>query len=1087
MNVKHKQNLFEKLNSFIKKYYFNKAVEGLIYFTSFFLLISIFFSLIEYFGQLNVQKRTLLFWLYIVSMSISFAKFILYPLLLLLKIGNVISYKEAAKIIGLHFVEVEDKLINILELNEMSEQDNKLISASIDQKIANIKPVPFKKAIDISENLKHIKWVALPSFVIFLFFVSNKEHIITESSARIIKHNTFFAPKAPYNIIFNTPLESIQYNDFLLEINLTGERIPAEMFIEINSTSFKMQKINDKNFKYLLKNITSDINFHVLGGGYKSEEYKLRVLLMPKVVNLSVFIDYPKHTKLIDETIQNNGDLTVPNGSILKWKIDIKDTENMIFCFEKDTVRKKTNSFFEHKKLINNTMQYSIITQNSYELSDTLKYLISVVKDEFPKIKLETQYDSISSQYLFSGNISDDYGLSKLSFNYKITGSSDDSLVSKNITIKKLTDEQFFYQYNFSNLGLNPGDEITYYFSVWDNDAINGNKFTNSDYFKYSELSFNDLIDKIDMGNQKTKAGFNTSLNVTDNIKKDIADLNKNILSKKELDWLDKQKIKDLIEKQKKLIAKVEQTQKQNSKNLKNKLKPSSSLEEKQRKLEELMKKIINEEDKKIIEELEKILNEANKEKLKALLDKLENQSLNIEKELERELELFKQLEFEQNLENIIKKLNEIKEEQKQLITKTKHEDVLKQQLSLQKQMNDVVKDLQNLRKKNAELERKNNMPKTQEIEQDIQNLMQKSVDEINKNNKKKANKTQKNALQKIEELTEKMEGLQMSGDSEKASENMQTLREILENLISLSFDQEELMEIIKKTPKNSPQFVVHVKKQKKIHNDSKIVKDSLFALSKRVVQLEAIINEEISLINKNIKRALTNLEKRDIKKGMADQQFVMTSMNNLALLLSEVLEQMQQDLESLSSNCNKPRNCNKPKNCNKPSMSQIKNSQKELNKKMKNGKKKNGKGAKELMELARKQEEIRKQLLELRDEIGRNGEKGNIDKLLEEMEENEKDIVNDNITNESFKRQEEIITKLLDFDDAKREEEKEKNERKANEWKEQISFDDNDKYLQYIKLKEDYQELYKTKPLQLKPYYKKKVDNYFNIIIKKN
>ena len=130
---------------------------------------------------------------------------------------------------------------------------------------------------------------------------------------------------------------------------------------------------------------------------------------------------------------------------------------------------------------------------------------------------------------------------------------------------------------------------------------------------------------------------------------------------------------------------------------------------------------------------------------------------------------------------------------------------------------------------------------------------------------------------------------------------------------------------------------------------------------------------------------------------------------------------------------------------------------------------KKNGKGAKELMELARKQEEIRKQLLELRDEIGKNGEKGNIDKLLEEMEENEKDIVNDNITNESFKRQEEIITKLLDFDDAKREEEKEKNERKANEWKEQISFDDNDKYLQYIKLKEDYQELYKTKPLQLR------------------
>ena len=90
-----------------------------------------------------------------------------------------------------------------------------------------------------------------------------------------------------------------------------------------------------------------------------------------------------------------------------------------------------------------------------------------------------------------------------------------------------------------------------------------------------------------------------------------------------------------------------------------------------QRKLEELMKKIINEEDKKIIEELEKILNEANKEKLKALLDKLENQSLNIEKELERELELFKQLEFEQKVEEIINKVADLKKNQENLKQKT--------------------------------------------------------------------------------------------------------------------------------------------------------------------------------------------------------------------------------------------------------------------------------------------------------------------------------------------------------------------------------------------------------------------------------
>ena len=59
--------------------------------------------------------------------------------------------------------------------------------------------------------------------------------------------------------------------------------------------------------------------------------------------------------------------------------------------------------------------------------------------------------------------------------------------------------------------------------------------------------------------------------------------------------------------------------------------------------------------------------------------------------------------------------------------------------------------------------------------------------------------------------------------------------------------------------------------------------------------------------------------------------------------------------------------------------MSQLKKAQKKLNNEMKNkqkGKKK-GEGAKQLMQLAKKQEEIRNRLMELRDEIGENGKKG--------------------------------------------------------------------------------------------------------------
>ena len=66
-------------------------------------------------------------------------------------------------------------------------------------------------------------------------------------------------------------------------------------------------------------------------------------------------------------------------------------------------------------------------------------------------------------------------------------------------------------------------------------------------------------------------------------------------------------------------------------------------------------------------------------------------------------------------------------------------------------------------------------------------------------------------------------------------------------------------------------------------------------------------------------------------------------------------------------------------------------------------------------MRLAKQQEQIRKQLLELRDEIGKNGEKWKIDKIAEKMEENERDIINDKITNETINRQKDIFNRLLE------------------------------------------------------------------------
>ena len=151
--------------------------------------------------------------------------------------------------------------------------------------------------------------------------------------------------------------------------------------------------------------------------------------------------------------------------------------------------------------------------------------------------------------------------------------------------------------------------------------------------------------------------------------------------------------------------------------------------------------------------------------------------------------------------------------------------------------------------------------------------------------------------MEQIDDLEQKLQSLQSSSCSNSQQEDMETLRQILENLIRLSFEQEELMSKVKVTPKNSPNYVGLVKEQKKLVDDAKIIEDSLFALSKRVVQIQHAVNKEIAAIKNNMASATDYLEERKVNKAAADQQFSMTATNNLALILSEMLNQMQKDV----------------------------------------------------------------------------------------------------------------------------------------------------------------------------------------------
>ena len=151
-----------------------------------------------------------------------------------------------------------------------------------------------------------------------------------------------------------------------------------------------------------------------------------------------------------------------------------------------------------------------------------------------------------------------------------------------------------------------------------------------------------------------------------------------------------------------------------------------------------------------------------------------------------------------------------------------------------------------------------------------------------------------------------------------------------------------------------------------------------------------------------------------------------------------------------------------------------------EMKKGNKGGKGRNGM-SKGFAQMAQQQAKIRQMMQALNKELGKDGSDSfsEIEKLIQEMEQNEKDLVNKKLDSELINRQQEITTRMLEAEKAIKERElsDEREAEKANEYELLLpkSFE------KYKKMKEKQLELYRTVPPSLKPFYKDLVEEYFN------
>jgi len=1104
MNTENNRNVLNnelliKLDEFIRKYYKNRLLRGAIFFTgavlSFFLIV----SLLEYFGRFNTTFRTILFYSFLLFTGAILIRFILVPLFKLYKIGSRLDYETASEIIGEHFSNIKDKLLNTLQLNRQyqNEFDNRFLAASINQKITELRPIRFSSAIDFTGNRRYLKYALGPLFVLLLIMIIAPG--FKETTQRLIEHDKHFSVPAPYSFVLkNKVLETTQNEDFEIELGIKGKVMPDEVYLVTAGNRFKMKKQGSSEFSYNVKNVQKSFDFHFESGAYSSDAYALSVKQKPVLVDFSINLDYPAYTGRTDEKLENIGDITIPTGTKVVWKFNTKNVEKLSLSFPGSVlqaIRESVNRF-SYSKLFKTSEVVKIKTTNKdAENKDSINYQINVVPDVYPQITYRERKDSTNSKLLyFMGDITDDYGFNKLVFHYKFIESENGAkkqagLKSAVIAINKgQSNQSFFHLWDLNTVEIGPGEKIEYYFEIWDNDGVNGSKATRTSNGIFAAPTLEEIEKQTEKNSSAIKGEMGEAIKETKALESEIKKLEQKLTEKRSLNWEDKKQVEDLLEKheelQKKMNELMEKNKEKDSKESEYKA-IDQELLDKQAELQKLFEELMDKDMKELLEKMRELLQKNQKDELQEQMDKFKFNDKELKKKMERALELFKQLELEKKMKETADKLEELSKEQQKLSEDSKNsketpEELEKKQEELNKKFEDIKKDLNDIKEKNEKLEQPNTLDEKKDKQESIDKEQKESKDQLQKKQSKKAAPHQKKAADDMKEMSEKMEEEMDAMDSEKKEEDYNSLRQILENLVQVSKDQEKLMKEFKSVGGYNPKFVELAQQQKKLRDDTKIIEDSLFALSKRVIEIQSFINKEIGLVNNNMDKALENLGTRNIPGLVNNEQYIMTSLNNLALMLSDVLKNMQEQMKNAqpNPNCKNP----KPGKGKKPSLSDMKEMQGKMNKEME-GMQKEGKrpSSKQLAQMAAEQSALRKKLRDMQRELEKqgNGNKlGDLQKTQEMMDDVEKDIVNKKITEETLRRQREILTRLLDHERAEKEQEQDE-ERKSNEGK-QVKRELPPSLQEYLKQQQKGQELMRSVSPDLNPYYKEKVKQYF-------
>lgn len=567
----------------------------------------------------------------------------------------------------------------------------------------------------------------------------------------------------------------------------------------------------------------------------------------------------------------------------------------------------------------------SVTSADGLQNPTPIHYSMAVSTDASPSIVLvqpSTDVDIDESMMMPTQvRIADDYGFSKLRLMYRLTASKYEEpwkeFREQIIPIPQGASAGIDvpYLWNLTKSRLVPEDELEIYFEVYDNDIISGPKVARTGPVKLRFPSFEETLKEAEQVQNNATADLEQLLQKADDARRDMEGLDRELSKqlaqqKTEANWQEKQKLEELIRQHEQMQQKMEQIA-EDLRTMAEKLQEARAISpetlQKYQELQKLFDEIKNPE---LMESMRQIQQEMQQMTPEQMAEAMKNYQFNEEQfrqAVERTKKILERMRTQQKVDELKSRSERLSEAQKELNremaqAKPSDSDASRELAEQQQELAEQADRLQQEAEKLAqEMKSQSDMPAEQMegAQQELQQnnpaeQMRQAGQQMQKGKQQGAQQQGQQAQQGVEKFGQQMQDISKQMQQNEQRQVMNKMKKSLQDLLEMSKRQEALRQQTEETQPNSSNFRELAREQAQLGQDVQNLANQLGEIGQKSFAVTPEMGREVGDAMREMKGAQGALEGRNGYSASSQQGEAMSAMNRAAMMMSQQIGQMQ-------------------------------------------------------------------------------------------------------------------------------------------------------------------------------------------------